>query len=99
MNVNFRPGDLVRVHLKIEEEEKNRVQIFEGVVLQIKGRGINKMFTVRRIGADNIGIERIFPVNMPSIVKVEIKREGKVRQARPFYLRGLGKRMLAEVRA
>jgi len=85
---NFGPGDTISVHYKIKEGNKERIQVFKGVVLQIKGQGINKRFTVRKI-SNNVGIERIFPVNSPFIEKVELNRKGKVRRARIFYLRGL----------
>ena len=75
--IDFRPGDIVRVHQKIAEGEKTRIQVFEGVVLKIKGRTGNKMFTVRKVVGD-VAVERIFPVNSPSIDKVEAK--GKIKQ-------------------
>lgn len=75
--IDFRPGDIVRVHQKVAEGDKTRIQIFEGVVLKIKGRSGNKMFTVRKVVGD-VAIERIFPIDSPSIDKVEIK--GKIKQ-------------------
>lgn len=86
--VDFRPGDVVRVHQKIQEGEKSRIQIFEGVVLKIKGRNGNKMFTVRKLVGD-IAVERIFPVNSPSIEKVDVKGKikEKVRRAKLYHLR------------
>ena len=88
LNLDFVPGDVVKVHQKIQEGEKNRTQIFEGVVLGIKGRGENKMFTVRKLVGD-IAVERIFPVNSPSIEKVALKAHSKkkIRQAKLYYLR------------
>ncbi len=80
------PGDTVSVHYKIREGNKERIQIFRGTVIQIKGDGINKRFTVRKV-SNNVGTERIFPMNSPFIEKVEINRMGKVRRARIFYLR------------
>ncbi len=79
-------GDTVSVHYKIREGSKERIQIFRGTVIQIKGSGINKRFTVRKI-SNNVGIERIFPMNSPFIDKVELNRMGKVRRARIYYLR------------
>ena len=95
--ITFVPGDIIKVHQKIKEidtsakgggKEKIRVQIFEGVVLGIKGRGENKTFTVRKL-VEGIGIERIFPIKSPNIVKVQIKGhiKEKVRRAKLNYLR------------
>lgn len=80
-------GDSVRVHQEIAEGGKTRVQIFEGIVIAIKNRDLNKSFTVRKIGANNIGVEKIFPVAMPSIKKIEVKRQGDVRRSKLYYLR------------
>jgi len=85
---NFRPGDTVKVFYKIKEGEKERVQPFEGVVIALKGSGISRTFTVRRISVGGLGVERIFPVHSPNIQKVEIKKRGKVRRAKLYYLRG-----------
>ena len=86
--INFVPGDVVKVSQKIQEGEKTRIQIFEGVVLAIKGRGENKMFTVRKLVGD-IAVERIFPIGSPNIDKVEVKAHSKnpVRRAKLYYLR------------
>ena len=86
--INFVPGDIVRVHQKIKEGEKTRIQIFEGVVLKIKGRNGNKMFTVQKKVGD-VDVERIFPANTPNIDKVEVKShlKEKVRRAKLYYLR------------
>lgn len=86
--INFNPGDVVRVHQKIKEGDKIRVQVFEGVVLQVKGRGENKSFTVRKTVGD-IAVERIWPVFSPNIEKVDVKGhiKEKVRRAKLFYLR------------
>jgi large subunit ribosomal protein L19 len=86
--IDFIPGDIVKVYQKIQEGEKTRTQIFEGVILGIKGRGENKMFTVRKLVGD-IAVERIFPVNSPSIEKVAVKAHSKkkIRQAKLYYLR------------
>lgn len=86
-NINFKPGDTVRVHQKIKEGEKTRIQVFQGVVLAIRGRNGNKSFVVRKIVGD-VTVERIFPVDSPSIEKVEVKDSGeKVRRAKLYYLR------------
>lgn len=86
--VNFVPGDLIKVFQKIVEGEKTRIQIFEGVVLGIKGRGDNRTFTVRKMVGD-IAVERIFPVMSPSIEKTEVKSKSrtKIRRAKLYYLR------------
>ena len=83
----FSVGDIIRVHQKVKEKEKERDQVFEGRVISIKGRDINKTFTVRKIGADNIGVERIFPLFLPTIEKVEVKKKIPVRRAKLYYLR------------
>lgn len=83
---DFKPGDTVKVHVKIKENNKERVQIFEGTVLKRQNGGLRESFTVRRV-AYNVGVERTFPVNSPSIEKIEITRRGKVRRAKLFYLR------------
>jgi len=86
--VNFRPGDNVRVHVKIVEGDKERIQVFEGVVIAIH-RGRNRgTFTVRKVSY-GVGVERIFPMHSPNIDKVEVLSSGKVRRARLFYLREL----------
>jgi len=82
----FRVGDTVQVHYKIKEGTKERVQVFQGIVLQIKGAGISKTFTVRKV-SNGVGVERIFPVNTPLIAKLEVVRYGHVRRAKLFYLR------------
>jgi len=84
---DFHSGDTVRVHVRVIEGEKERTQIFEGIVIQRKGGGIQETFTVRKI-TQGIAIERIFPVNSPRLAKIERLREGRVRRARLFYLRG-----------
>ncbi|MGA2968082.1 MAG: 50S ribosomal protein L19 [Candidatus Levyibacteriota bacterium] len=90
--IDFIPGDVIKVYQKIQEGEKTRTQIFEGVVLAIKGRGENKMFTVRKLVGD-IAVERIFPIGSPSIEKVAVKAHSKdnVRRAKLYYLRNLQK--------
>ncbi|MBI4078854.1 MAG: 50S ribosomal protein L19 [Candidatus Levybacteria bacterium] len=86
--VDFRPGDTVRVHQKIQEDDKTRVQVFEGVVLAIKNRGENKMFTVRKVVGD-VAVERIWPVFSPNIEKVQVKAHPKhrIRRSKLYYLR------------
>src|SRR5437763_11993863 len=83
---NFAVGDSVRVHTKVVEGDKERIQIFAGVVIGRRGHGLNEMFTVRRISYGE-GVERIFPVNSPRVDKIEIERHGDVRRAKLTYLR------------
>lgn len=85
---SFAPGDTVRVHQLIKEGDKERIQIFEGVVIRINGGGIARCATVRKISY-NVGVERIFPLNSPRVTKVEVKQRGKVRRSRLYYLREL----------
>ncbi|VAX25001.1 LSU ribosomal protein L19p [hydrothermal vent metagenome] len=85
---NFKPGDRVRVHVRVIEGEKERIQIFEGNVISIRGGGISKTFTVRKVSS-GVGVERVFPFSSPKIAKIEIVREGKVRRAKLYYLRNL----------
>jgi large subunit ribosomal protein L19 len=82
----FKPGDLIRVYSKIVEGEKTRITPFQGVVVQTKGSGISKTFTVRKVSA-GVGVERIFPFHSPMITKIEIKKKGRVRRAKLNYLR------------
>lgn len=84
---NFRVGDRVAVHLKIKEGEKERIQVFEGIVIKIKGCKDNKSFTVRKIAAGGMGVEKIFPFNCPSIAKIIVKKNSKVKKAKLYYLR------------
>ena len=84
----FKAGDTVTVHYKIKEGEKERIQQFQGVVLQRKGSGVTETFTIRKM-SNAIGVERIIPVNSPFIDKIEINKKGVVRRARIFYLRDL----------
>ena len=79
-------GDTVKVHVRIKEGDKSRIQIFEGTVIAIKHGGISRTFTVRRV-AHGCGIERVFPLHSPSVAKVELVRHGKVRRAKLYYLR------------
>jgi large subunit ribosomal protein L19 len=85
-SINFEIGDQVDVHLRILEGQKERIQVFSGTVLAMKGEGVRATFTVRRI-VQGEGVERIFPFNSPKISKVEVKRTGKVRRAKLYYMR------------
>lgn len=80
-------GDIVGVHHKFKDKDKERTQVFSGVVIRIRGKGSNKTFTVRRIASGGIGVERIWPVESPAITKVVVKKRGKVRRAKLYYLR------------
>ena len=82
----LRPGDSVAVHVRIVEGDKERLQLFEGTVIQIRGAGPNRSFTVRKVSR-GYGIERIFPYLTPAVAKVEVKRHGKARRAKLYYLR------------
>lgn len=82
----FNVGDTVKVHIRISEGNKERIQIFEGTVLKRQNGGLRETFTVRRV-ASGVGVEKTFPVNAPVIEKVEVVRKGKVRRAKLFYLR------------
>lgn len=84
----FHVGDTINVSVNVIEGDKERVQIFKGIVMGIKGSGINKTFRVRKI-SNGVGVERIFPVNSPRIAKIEIVKHGSVRRAKLYYLRGL----------
>lgn len=94
---NFHVGDLIRVHLKIREGDKERIQIFEGLCLGIRGRGDNKMFTVRKIADGGIGVERIFPSISPWISKIEVKKLGAVRRAKITYVRTQSVRQVSHI--
>ena len=80
-------GDTVRVHVKIREGDKERIQVFEGTVIARKGSGVSETFTVRRVSY-GVGVERVFPIHSPNVVQVETVRKGKVRRAKLYYLRG-----------
>ena len=96
---DFRTGDTVRVNWKVKEGEKERIQVYQGVVIGIKGGGIRTSFTVRKL-SNGVGVERVFPLHSPSIDKLEVVRSGKVRRAKLYFLRAkLGKKgRLKEVR-
>ncbi len=84
----FRAGDSVKVSVKIKEGNKERIQVFEGLVIKRQGGGISETFTVRKISY-GIGVERTFPIHSPQVEKIDVVRRGKVRRARLFYIRGL----------
>ena len=84
----FRPGDTVRVHVKVVEGTREHLQVFEGVVIKRRGGGISETFTVRKISS-GVGVERTFPVHTPKIARLEVIRRGKVRRAKLYYLRNL----------
>ena len=84
----FRPGDTVQVHAKIVEGNRERIQVFEGVVIKRRGGGLRETFTVRRISY-GVGVERTFPIHSPRIEKIVVSRRGKVRRAKLYYLRNL----------
>ncbi len=83
---DFAPGDAVRVHVKVREGEKERIQIFAGVVIARRGGGVRETFTVRKISS-GIGVERVFPLHSPVIDRIEVERKGAVRRAKLYYLR------------
>ena len=85
----FGPGDTVRLHAKVVEGNRERIQVFEGVVIRRRAGGVNENFTVRRIASHGIGVERTFLIHSPRIDKIEVTRFGEVRRAKLYYLRGL----------
>ena len=85
-NPAIRVGDVVKVHVKIREGERERIQVFEGTIIARKGAGVSETFTVRRVSY-GVGVERVFPVNSPNVADVKIVRYGKVRRAKLYYLR------------
>ncbi|MBI2330296.1 50S ribosomal protein L19 [Candidatus Daviesbacteria bacterium] len=87
---NLHIGDTLRIHNKVVEGEKIRTQVFEGILIRLRGRDVNQTFTVRKIGAGGIGVERTWPLNSNSIVKFEVKKKAiKVRRSKLYYLRDL----------
>lgn len=87
---NLHIGDTIRVHNKVVEGTKTRIQVFEGILIRLRGRDVNQTFTVRKIGAGGIGVERTWPLNATSIVKIEVKKKAnKVRRSKLYYLRDL----------
>jgi large subunit ribosomal protein L19 len=84
----FRVGDTVKVYVKIIEGKRERIQVFEGIVIARKGKGVSETFTVRK-KSSGVGVERIFPVHSPKIAKLEVVRRGRARRAKLYYLRGI----------
>jgi large subunit ribosomal protein L19 len=84
----FRPGDTVRVNVRVKEGEKERLQAFEGVCISRRGSGVSESFTVRKI-SNGVGVERIFPVHSPMLAEIKVVRRGRVRRAKLYYLRNL----------
>lgn len=85
---DFRPGDTVKVHVRLKEGNKERIQVFEGLVIARKHGGVSETFTVRKISS-GIGVERTFPLHAPSVAKIEVTRRGRVRRAKLYYIRNL----------
>ncbi len=85
---SLRPGDTVKVNVKVVEGDRERIQVFQGVVIRVHGGGVGATFTVRRV-ASGVGVERIFPIHSPMVQKVEVLRSGKVKRANLYYLRSL----------
>lgn len=85
---DFEPGDTVSVHVRVIEGQKERIQVYQGVVISLKGSGTSATFTVRKI-SNGVGVERIFPLHTPKIAKVDVVRRGRVRRAKLYYLRNL----------
>ena len=83
---NINVGDVVKVHVKIREGERERIQIFEGTIIARKGSGVSETFTVRRVSY-GVGVEKVFPVNSPNVAKVELVRKGRVRRSKLYYVR------------
>ncbi|MFO7929558.1 MAG: 50S ribosomal protein L19 [Candidatus Humimicrobiaceae bacterium] len=95
----FKPGDKVRVNIRISEESKDRVQSFEGIVIKRQGKGINESFTVRKISFNNVGVERTFLINSPVIQSIQRLNEGIVRRAKLYYLRNkVGKKSKVKIK-
>ena len=94
-DTTFRVGDTVKVYQQFTSGEKKQTQAFEGLVISIRGRGMSKNFTVRKIASDSIGVEKIWPINSPNLKKIEIKKKGNTRRAKLYYLRDrIGKEAL-----
>ncbi len=92
---DFREGDTVIVAVRVVEGEKERIQNFKGIVLGLRGSGINKTFTIRKI-SNGIGVERVFPVNSPMIQSITIEKHGRTRRAKLYYLRGMSERRIRQ---
>lgn len=84
----FRPGDTLKVHVRVIEGKKERIQVFQGIVIARRGGGTSEMFTIRKISG-SVGVERIFPLHSPTIERLELVRRGKIRRAKLYYLRNL----------
>ena len=84
----FRVGDTVKIHYKITEGDKTRIQPYQGIVISKRGSGVSKTFTVRHIGAENVGVERIFPLLSPNIQKLDVVKSAHVKKAKLYFLRG-----------
>ncbi|MCI0449037.1 MAG: 50S ribosomal protein L19 [Chlorobi bacterium] len=93
----FFPGDTVKIHVKVVEGDKERIQQYQGIVMGIKGAGLSKTFRVRKI-SNGVGVERIFPMNSPTIAKIEKIKDGKVRRAKLYYLRSLKGKSATKIR-
>ena len=85
---DFAPGDTLRVHVRIKEGDKERVQVFQGTVIGRTGSGLSESFTVRKVSS-GVGVERIFPLHSPNVAKIQLLKQGKVRRSKLYYLRGL----------
>lgn len=83
----FKAGDTIKVGINIKEGDKNRIQYFEGICIALRGHGVNRSFTIRKIAANNIGVEKIFPIYSESLASIEVVRIGRVRRAKLYYLR------------
>lgn len=94
----FNVGDTIAVHYLIHEGEKTRIQPYKGLVIAKKGKGVSKTFTVRHIGVGGIGVERIFPLYSPNIQQIQVTKQGKVRRAKLYYLRGRKGKAALEVK-
>ncbi len=95
-NITMNVGDTVAIHLSFKEGDKTKDQIFQGILIAIKGMGKNVMFTVRKVGKDAIGIERIFPSISPFISKIEVIKKGVVRRAKLYFIRGRSEQELRD---
>ncbi len=85
----IRPGDTVKLYLKVKEGNRERTQVFQGIVISIRGSGLSRTITVRRIASGGVGVERIVPIHSPALEKIEVVRKGKVRRAKLYYLRNI----------
>lgn len=95
-NIKASVGDTVKVHITFAQGDKKKKQVFKGTLIAIRGRGSNRMFTVRKVGKDKIGVERIFPLNSPFVQNLEVVKKGKTRRSKLFFIRGLSERELRD---